>query len=925
LESAKQLRQYNSGYRYQLIRTYYADWVGNWIFGYQANVGEYHTCGAGQTKPGILCDGSLSAFFHVTDDWEHATWWALEHPWKDTPFLNPSDSEDTSPLSNRWTKESPRSGVDTTFAGFDFDCDGVMDRNGPVFNPLDTTRDRCPFGSFPGDETADADGDGWGDLCDLCPHVYSEDQSDADGDGVPNEEDNCPCAINTDQADCDGDGVGDACDPDPCVRFCGEGIRSTVYRHATGDLVLFSGTPDEVPVEYCTTGPAGQDHDWHEEVQLRWCDCSEFNDIDTIPPFSFENTCAIVNCPLDQPGKPEVHFRHSGWHLTTYDDPRESIPDSTGEPGFSQGDFPELDEDDLDEDGWPSTARSPRDVVNCAYSTDGADDWSRWGYDKDVADLTGQEEKLFSWHCGPQRDIVYPRPESCMTSVPKQVTWYWTREQWWASPDWVDELADEPHAVRTIGSPGPALQGYAWIRPSGYDSPWAPHTLDWAGGNHYMPFRFTGFVGKGNKPKKLPDLDKEWPFQDLVNPVVDPATDLALPAMAYPTLALIPIPMGSAAEYAGFAYPGGLMDGGSALDGLIAMWIDGRSMAIGAYGYSTAAPGAGPGSVPDTMDFASTWFEAPVSDVGLMAAPVVEAGARLAAFGGVDGSGAPTNRLWFGAVGGPDNDGRPFVSWEAAPVASEALPPARSGATLVFDSEKSRLVLIGGILADGGPAGAPWAYDLARGAWSELPPLGGDGLPALAGFGAALSGNRLWLAGGRDSRGALSGSVYAIDLGSWTSSHAADLGSGPGARLNPGLTLLSICGGSLALYGGTSESGEVLGDLWYLDFATGVWSVREAECEGRSCPPVVARPTLVRSRFGGDLALYPSIDDSGNDYYRLRHGEERWQGSVELQGMPPAADCDGDGKVDPETGRVCAGSSEWYAEIGRLTCDVPYR
>ncbi len=102
----------------------------------------------------------------------------------------------------------------------DFDDDGNEDNS-----------DNCPF-DFNADQS-DADGDGFGDVCDFCPNAAAtlvdgvriqrdtdgdglgdECDDDADGDGIPNASDNCPLVINPGQRDSDGDGQGDACDSD---------------------------------------------------------------------------------------------------------------------------------------------------------------------------------------------------------------------------------------------------------------------------------------------------------------------------------------------------------------------------------------------------------------------------------------------------------------------------------------------------------------------------------------------------------------------------------------------------------------------------------------------------------------------------------------------------------------------------------------
>jgi hypothetical protein len=118
----------------------------------------------------------------------------------------------------------------------DIDADGYNDAN-----------DNCMF--TPNDPSLNADGDEFGDACDLCPNTISITNTnidadleiaawqeanpgvdladmpksvligdacddDMDGDGIPNTTDNCTEVRNADQLDSDGDGIGDACDED---------------------------------------------------------------------------------------------------------------------------------------------------------------------------------------------------------------------------------------------------------------------------------------------------------------------------------------------------------------------------------------------------------------------------------------------------------------------------------------------------------------------------------------------------------------------------------------------------------------------------------------------------------------------------------------------------------------------------------------
>ncbi len=103
----------------------------------------------------------------------------------------------------------------------DVDEDGILDY-----------KDNCPNNSNSGQE--DSDGDGNGDVCDLCPGFNDNENSDndtvpndcdvcpgfddfadADEDGTPDGCDNCPNVPNPGHEDADLDEVGDACDNCP--------------------------------------------------------------------------------------------------------------------------------------------------------------------------------------------------------------------------------------------------------------------------------------------------------------------------------------------------------------------------------------------------------------------------------------------------------------------------------------------------------------------------------------------------------------------------------------------------------------------------------------------------------------------------------------------------------------------------------------
>lgn len=111
----------------------------------------------------------------------------------------------------------------------DPDGDGVVagDLCPSVFDPVRPLDDGAQ---------GDADGDGAGDACDVCPLAADEDDcpvfdpDDRDADGRTDLVDNCPDAPNPDQLDQDEDLKGDVCDPCPAYQNPGDsGCAALVY------------------------------------------------------------------------------------------------------------------------------------------------------------------------------------------------------------------------------------------------------------------------------------------------------------------------------------------------------------------------------------------------------------------------------------------------------------------------------------------------------------------------------------------------------------------------------------------------------------------------------------------------------------------------------------------------------------------------
>jgi hypothetical protein len=815
--------------------------------------------------------------------------------------------------------------------------------------------DKCPGLDHP--FNTDVDGDTKGYPCDNCPEVWNWDQEDSDGDGVgdacdncidiPNGEsssfpqanqdhddwgdacDNCPSVANNDQADCDGDEEGDACDDDVCVDFCGSTDLNTVEVVGTSYMAWTFGwlktvttsTPSEIDIEYCANGAAEVDGDpgpptSSADVQMRFCSCEGITQNE-----DGEAYCKATNCKRDVEGEQFKRFDHAGWHPASYKrDGSYTLPPAPTPPG-------------KDHIYRPSTTCA---LINGTYSPNNY--WSTWTGDA--------QTNYYTQHCSPEVK-TYTNPT---TAVPVQtISWDWDKELWWVKG------IGQNYPIQPISNAdwhkNNNTWGYLWIRPDGTITGTHTGVREWVGDEDESPNIYAKFTlyptstsgsAGGRAQPSVPTLcdfipcDDFFHFDDHVNwpdMRIDPLLGASIPGLKATRFAFSAIPVEVAGEVGSFAYGQGLVPQSGTLGGLVVSIVDGEALAPRSWASST---GAGLGSVPNALGFASAQYFIP----GSGGSPATYG---VAAFGGTLQNSAVSDRLWLGQFSGLNGQRQPYFTWYDATPTNGAKPAARTTSELVFDETNARLLMFGGKLVGGTVATDLWEFDLKNHAWTEL----SDEFLGLSAFEVLQTSSKMFIAGGRKVDGSINGIIYRVGLEPLTPIVVADMADGPGTRDRVALGLDSMGSGRLLAFGGVDSQGVTHNDLWEYNLGTSTWRRIIADCTTGTCPPA-GEYSYMLTATGGRLRVVTPADARGNTIFTLVRGRSPswnasaammvapsggeepetdavWEADATLQSdrIPVESDCNGDGQVEPDTSKRCANGAPWYAELGTFACVEP--
>ena len=230
----------------------------------------------------------------------------------------------------------------------------------------------------------------------------------------------------------------------------------------------------------------------------------------------------------------------------------------------------------------------------------------------------------------------------------------------------------------------------------------------------------------------------------------------------------------------------------------------------------------------------------------------------------------------------------PTPTWtQLSPATS---PPARSGASLAYDSGTSQLVLFGGASVGIGVLNDTWTWDGST--WTELSPPTSPAARAYASMTYDPATGQLLLFGGQTANGAVLGDTWIWNGTTWTQLSPA---TSPSARAGASIAYDSATS-QLLLFGGNID-GSVVNDTWIWNGTTWMQLTPATSPAARSGASMAYDPTHT------PMLLFGGIDNSSvqlNDTWA-------WSGSNWSQLSPatsPSARVYASMTYDGQTGQL---------------------
>ncbi|MFC1482446.1 kelch repeat-containing protein [Myxococcota bacterium] len=251
-------------------------------------------------------------------------------------------------------------------------------------------------------------------------------------------------------------------------------------------------------------------------------------------------------------------------------------------------------------------------------------------------------------------------------------------------------------------------------------------------------------------------------------------------------------------------------------------------------------------------------------------------------YGGVDATGVPEGELWFGI---PSESESLMLYSRDVYETMDATTPRMDEPTLIFDKERTRLLVLGQPV-DGGVEGVSeiWSFDLATGRWNlerRMYKLNG-----LSGYSVVLDARRqrAFIFGGQYGGKTYTAAVRHLDLRTLVVSTLASKEIPAGLPRRDAGVGIDLKGGTLWVYGGEIVDGgmgeipvtEVKGDLWKFDLSSREWTLVHAGGSEVAGPgqrtKAMVRPDPDTGRIwiaGGQNRLNP---EPGLNFYGFKDG-----------------------------------------------------
>ena len=328
-------------------------------------------------------------------------------------------------------------------------------------------------------------------------------------------------------------------------------------------------------------------------------------------------------------------------------------------------------------------------------------------------------------------------------------------------------------------------------------------------------------------------------------------------------------------------------------------------------------------------------------------AGVEEPGRIIYGFGGFDANATYSSKVWRASelyyfYGQPDMD----FYWERLDVPDTVAPQGRANAglfmtvagaaahgppialmnadedgTLIPGSEPglqdfNALLVFGGeneldYFNDG------WVFDVDSRSWSPAD-FSGDIPSPRSRFSSVQAWNEVYIFGGVTS-GGISSEVFRLSLDTLTFELILDGTGGPGPRINSSI-VHDYENNTFYLYGG--HDGSIIhNDLWFFDPSSGQYAQLVPDCEYGQCPPLSTNGQLLYDPYFNIMTLVTFYAGDTKDFYWVP-SDSGWISQQAFEGLASEGDCDLDGSREQDYGKLCPTGDEWWSYPGRKVCDT---